>query len=96
MSTVFRDKVRFIGAGTIGVAAIWTLLKIIGPIVKGVTSALAASRARKAGGQDSLALTERDMPIGIVGVHHPRLDDPDRPAAVGLRPERPDRRRARR
>ena len=53
-ATVFRDKVRFIGAGTIGVAAIWTLLKIIGPIVKGVTSALAASRARDAGGQDSL------------------------------------------
>ena len=65
---MFRDKVRFIGAGTIGVAAIWTLLKIIGPIIKGVTSALAASRARKRGGQDSLALTERDIPIGIIGV----------------------------
>ncbi|MCY7339762.1 MAG: oligopeptide transporter, OPT family [Sphingomonas bacterium] len=68
VSTVFRAKVRFIGAGTIGVAAIWTLLKIIGPIVKGVTSALAASRARASGGQDSLALTERDIPIGIIGV----------------------------
>jgi putative OPT family oligopeptide transporter len=34
---VFKDKVRFIGAGVIGVAAIWTLLKIIGPIVSGVT-----------------------------------------------------------
>jgi putative OPT family oligopeptide transporter len=67
VSTVFRAKVRFIGAGTIGVAAIWTLLKIIGPIIKGVTSAIAASRARKDGGQDSLALTERDLPIGIVG-----------------------------
>ena len=68
VSTTFRAKVRFIGAGTIGVAAIWTLLKIIGPIVKGVTSALAASRARKGGGQDSLPLTERDIPIGIIGV----------------------------
>ena len=68
VSTTFRAKVRFIGAGTIGVAAIWTLLKIIGPIVKGVTSALAASRARAAGGQSSLALTERDIPIGIIGV----------------------------
>ena len=68
VGTVFREKVRFIGAGTIGVAAIWTLLKIIGPIVKGVTSALAASRARTAGGQSSLALTERDIPIGIIGV----------------------------
>jgi len=68
VSTVFRAKVRFIGAGTIGVAAIWTLLKIIGPIVRGITSALAASRARKSGGQDSLALTERDIPIGIIGL----------------------------
>ncbi|MDF7775170.1 oligopeptide transporter, OPT family [Sphingomonas sp. AOB5] len=62
--TVFRNDVRMIGAGTIGVAAIWTLLKILGPIARGVTSALAASRAR-AGGQ-SLDLTERDLPIGIV------------------------------
>ncbi len=67
VSTVFRAKVRFIGAGTIGVAAIWTLLKIIGPIISGVTSAIAASRARRDGGQVRLALTERDLPIGIVG-----------------------------
>ena len=68
VSTTFRAKVRFIGAGTIGVAAIWTLLKIIGPIVKGVTSALAASRARQDGGQSSLVLAERDIPIGIIGL----------------------------
>ena len=68
VNTVFLAKVRFIGAGTIGVAAIWTLLKIIVPIIKGITSALAASRARDAGGQDSLPLTERDLPIGIVGL----------------------------
>jgi len=68
VSATFRDKVRFIGAGTIGVAAIWTLLKIIGPIVRGITSALAASRARKTGGQAGLAITDRDIPIGIIGV----------------------------
>ena len=68
VGAMFTQKVRFVGAGTIGVAAIWTLLKIIGPIVKGITSALAASRARKSGGQDSLALTERDIPIGIIGL----------------------------
>jgi putative OPT family oligopeptide transporter len=68
VGTVFREKVRFIGAGTIGVAAIWTLLRIIGPIVKGISSALTASRARKAGGQDSLDITDRDIPIGIIGL----------------------------
>ena len=67
VGTVFREKVRFIGAGTMGVAAVWTLLRIIGPIIKGVTSAITASRARRVGGQDSLALTDRDLPIGIVG-----------------------------
>src|SRR5688500_3578162 len=67
VGTAFRQKVRFIGAGTMGVAAVWTLLRILGPITRGIMSALAASRARRAGGQDSLALTERDIPIGIIG-----------------------------
>ncbi|MFM5906477.1 MAG: OPT family oligopeptide transporter [Novosphingobium sp.] len=65
---IFRSKVRFIGAGTIGVAAIWTLLRVIGPILKGIGDAIRADRARKSagGGMESLSLTERDIPIGIV------------------------------
>jgi len=66
VNTVFREKVRFIGAGTMGVAAIWTLLRIMGPITRGITTAIAASRARRAGGQDSRPLTERDIPIGLM------------------------------
>lgn len=66
VSGTFRDQVRFIGAGTIGVAAIWSLLKIIGPIVAGLRSALTASRARRSG--EALALTERDLPIGVVAL----------------------------
>jgi putative OPT family oligopeptide transporter len=65
VNEVFRNQVRFIGAGTIGVAAVWTLVKIIGPIAAGIRSAMAASAAR-AGGQ-ALDLTERDLPIAIVG-----------------------------
>lgn len=67
ISAVFRQKIRFIGAGTIGVAAIWTLLRVIGPIVRGIAGALAANRARKGQGMATLALTERDLPIGVVG-----------------------------
>jgi putative OPT family oligopeptide transporter len=63
---VFVHKVRFIGAGTIGIAAIWTLLRIIGPIISGLTGALAANRERKAGRADSLPITEGVSPIGIV------------------------------
>ncbi len=67
VADVFRNKVRIIGAGTIGVAAVWTLLKIIGPIVSGLKGAFAANRARRAGQGDTLPLTERDLPITIVG-----------------------------
>ena len=63
---MFVGKVRFIGAGTIGIAAIWTLLKILGPIVSGIRSAIAANVERKAGRGEALPITERDIPIGIV------------------------------
>ncbi len=66
VSAAFKQKARMVGAGTIGVAAIWTLLKIIGPIVAGIRSALIANRERKAGRGADLPLTERDIPIGIV------------------------------
>jgi putative OPT family oligopeptide transporter len=66
VSAAFKQKARMVGAGTIGVAAIWTLLKIIGPIVAGIRSALVANRERKAGRAADLPLTERDIPIGIV------------------------------
>jgi putative OPT family oligopeptide transporter len=61
----FRSEVRFIGAGVIGVAALWSLFRIVGPIVRGIRTAMTASKARQAGNQ--LDLTERDLPIGIVG-----------------------------
>jgi putative OPT family oligopeptide transporter len=61
-------KVRFIGAGAIGVSAIWTLLKLVKPVASGLAGAMAASRARKAGKADTLPITERDIPIGLVGL----------------------------
>ncbi len=66
--TTWSTKVRFIGAGAIGVSAIWTLLKLVKPVVVGLSGAMAANRARKTGKADTLPITERDIPIGIVGV----------------------------
>jgi putative OPT family oligopeptide transporter len=66
VSAAFKQKARMVGAGTIGVAAIWTLLKIIGPIVAGIRSALIANSERNAGRGADMPLTERDIPIGIV------------------------------
>src|SRR4029078_7811455 len=66
--STWSHKVRFIGAGAIGVSAIWTLLKLVKPVASGLAGAMAASRARKAGKADTLPITERDIPIRIVGL----------------------------
>ena len=66
VGAAFRQKARMVGAGTIGVAAIWTLLRIMGPILRGIRAAIAANRERKEGRGADLPLTERDIPIGIV------------------------------
>jgi len=66
--SAWSGKVRYIGAGAIGVSAIWTLLKLAKPLISGLAGAMAAARARKAGKADTLPITERDIPIGIVGV----------------------------
>jgi putative OPT family oligopeptide transporter len=65
---VWNHQIRFIGAGTILVAAIWTLAKLVRPVYAGLLSALAASRARRSGNEDALPRTERDIPIGLVGL----------------------------
>jgi putative OPT family oligopeptide transporter len=67
-AVTWSKKVRFIGAGAIGVSAIWTLMKLVQPVVSGLAGAMAANRARKAGKADTLPITERDIPIGMVGL----------------------------
>jgi putative OPT family oligopeptide transporter len=62
---VWSREVRFMGAGVIGVAAVWTLMKLAGPLVGGLTSALAAQSRRKGG--EVLDRVEQDMPINLVG-----------------------------
>lgn len=63
-NSVFRNNVRFVGAGTIGVAAVWSLLKILGPIIAGIRASFASSAQRARG--EELALSERDLPFNIV------------------------------
>ncbi len=61
---IWVHQVRFIGAGTIAVAAIWTLLKLAGPVVRGVVGTLTAHRAAK-GAAD---LRDTDMAPGWIGI----------------------------
>src|ERR1700741_1895100 len=44
---IWRTQVRFLGAGVIGIAAIYTLARLAKPVVGGLVSTLAASRAVK-------------------------------------------------
>ena len=67
-TTVWRSKVRFMGAGAIGVAALWTLARLAAPLWTGLMGALATQARRRAGEGGSLDITERDIPIGIVGL----------------------------
>ena len=67
VSTTFASEVRIVGAGAIAIAAIWTFLKILGPIVSGIRDSLASSAKRDAG--EELPLTERDLSMKtVIGV----------------------------
>src|SRR5512138_3269601 len=59
--TIWRTQVRFIGAGAIAVAAVYTLARLTKPVVGGLVSTLKASR--KAGTGDDL---DRDLSPGWI------------------------------
>ncbi len=64
----WSTKVRFVGAGAIGVAAVWTLAKLVKPVISGLSSAMAASRARGNTDARLMPRTEQDIPIGQVAL----------------------------
>jgi putative OPT family oligopeptide transporter len=66
-TTLWRTKVRLLGAGAIGVSALWTLGKLVLPIWKGLMGALAAQKRIKAG-DETLPRTERDIPVSIMSI----------------------------
>jgi putative OPT family oligopeptide transporter len=61
---IWSQKVRFIGAGEMGVAAVWSLVKLARPVLGGVASSIAASRANRRMGAAVLPIEEQDLPIG--------------------------------
>jgi putative OPT family oligopeptide transporter len=60
---IWAHQVRFIGAGTIAIAAIWTLIILLRPLIEGVRSAIATVVQIRAGQADAIPRTERDIPI---------------------------------
>lgn len=65
---VWTHQVRFIGAGTIGVAAIWTLMKLAIPVMRGVVGTLAASRSAKSAIHDRRDLDMSALWISLLTV----------------------------
>jgi putative OPT family oligopeptide transporter len=63
---LFRHNVRLMGAGAIGVAAIWTLIQLFMPMVEGVKASLAALAAVRSGKGGDVPNTERDLPFDYV------------------------------
>ncbi|WBO60824.1 OPT/YSL family transporter [Acidocella sp. MX-AZ03] len=67
-SAGWSHYVRFVGAGAIAVAAIWSLAKLAGPLARGLGGAMRAGRARREGRLQDLPRSEHDMPIAMVGL----------------------------
>ncbi|OHV08332.1 OPT family oligopeptide transporter [Kushneria phosphatilytica] len=66
----WSSDVRFIGAGTIGIAAVWTLISLFGPMVTGIRASLGAMRndaGRKAPGRTEQDLSPRII-LALLGV----------------------------
>lgn len=64
---LWRQNVRFIGAGTIAVGAIWALIQLLGPVLRGVRGSLSALKEIRAGRGHAIPRRERDIPIHWVG-----------------------------
>ena len=63
---VYQQKVRLIGAGAMGVAAIWTLLCLARPVIEGVKESIAGARADSA--ERGLHRMDIDMTMKSVGL----------------------------
>jgi putative OPT family oligopeptide transporter len=59
---IWRNDVRFIGAGAMAVAAVWSLLRTMGPIVGGLKATMRAG----GGAAHLLDQTDRDMSFGTI------------------------------
>jgi putative OPT family oligopeptide transporter len=62
VTTVWRTEVRFIGAGAMAIAAIWSLVRTLGPIIGGLMQTVTAGRTTRTGGDQ----TDRDISLTAI------------------------------
>lgn len=63
-SRLWSSQVRFIGAGTIGVAAVWTLITLIGPMITGLRESFSSRRTMADGSMRPL--TDQDLSLRAI------------------------------
>ncbi len=63
---VWSARVRYLGVGAMAVGGLWALISLLGPLRDGIKASVAAFKASRHGGMDSIERTERDTPIPIV------------------------------
>ena len=61
-TSLWSSQVRFIGAGVIGVGAIWTLATLFMPMMRGIKTSFAAFGAAGKAAQGGAPRTEQDLP----------------------------------
>lgn len=66
--SIWASKVRFIGAGCIGTAAVWTLITLIKPVIDGVKMSIAALRDNKTAEARALHHTDIDLDPKTTGI----------------------------
>lgn len=60
-SQIWAQKVRFIGAGCIGIAAVWTLIRLAKPVIDGIKMSISAIRDNDTAEKKALHHTDIDM-----------------------------------
>ncbi|HUO02688.1 MAG TPA: oligopeptide transporter, OPT family [Rhizomicrobium sp.] len=59
---IWRNDVRFMGAGAMAVAAVWSLLRTVGPIIGGLKATMRSSKSTS----DLADQTDRDMSFPVI------------------------------
>ncbi|MFA4662434.1 OPT family oligopeptide transporter [Pyrococcus kukulkanii] len=62
--TIWSTKIRYMGVGAMVVGGLWSLVKLRGPIIRGIKRGLEAAKRRQAG--EAVLRTEEDLPLNYV------------------------------
>ncbi|MBA3813738.1 MAG: oligopeptide transporter, OPT family [Alphaproteobacteria bacterium] len=65
---IWNSKIRIIGVGMMVFGGVWTMIELIPPVRRAISSSLDAIRKLKTQGKDTVFRTDMDIPITYVGL----------------------------